>query len=32
VYTVLTSEKGFELPNLENALDRFFREQEMITM
>jgi dTDP-4-dehydrorhamnose reductase len=31
-YTVLTSEKGFELPNLENALDRFFREQEMLVM
>ena len=31
-YTVLTSEKGFELPNLDNALDRFFREQEMIAM
>lgn len=31
-YSVLTSEKGFELPNLDNALDRFFREQELITM
>ncbi|MCW3081582.1 family 1 glycosylhydrolase [Segetibacter sp.] len=31
-YSVLTTEKGFELPNLDNALDRFFREQEMIIM
>ncbi|MDB5249600.1 MAG: hypothetical protein JWQ40_3994 [Segetibacter sp.] len=29
-YSVLTSEKGFELPSLEHALDTFFREQEMI--
>jgi len=31
-YTVLTTEKGFELPELDNALDRFFREQELITV
>jgi dTDP-4-dehydrorhamnose reductase len=31
-YSVLTTEKGFELPGLDNALDRFFSEQEMITM
>jgi len=31
-YSVLTTEKGFELPNLDNALERFFREQEMLTV
>lgn len=31
-YSVLTTEKGFELPGLDNALDRFFKEQEMITV
>jgi dTDP-4-dehydrorhamnose reductase len=31
-YSVLTTEKGFEMPGLENALDRFFIEQELITM
>lgn len=31
-YSVLTTEKGFELPCLSNALDRFFREQELITV
>jgi dTDP-4-dehydrorhamnose reductase len=31
-YSVLTSEKGFELPGLDHALDMFFREQEMIAM
>jgi len=30
-YSVLATEKGFELPSLDNALDRFFREQELIT-
>lgn len=31
-YSVLTTEKGFELPGLDNALDRFFKEQELIAM
>jgi dTDP-4-dehydrorhamnose reductase len=31
-YSVLTTEKGFELPSWENALDRFFHEQELLTM
>ncbi len=31
-YTVLNTEKGFELPNLHNALERFFKEQELITL
>ncbi|TDH21441.1 NAD-dependent epimerase/dehydratase family protein [Segetibacter sp. 3557_3] len=31
-YSVLKSEKGFTLPNLENALDRFFHEQELVTI
>jgi len=31
-YSVLTTEKGFELPNLDNALDRFFKEQEMLAV
>ncbi|MGI8636622.1 MAG: SDR family oxidoreductase, partial [Segetibacter sp.] len=30
-YSVLATEKGFELPSLDNALDRFFKEQELIT-
>ncbi|MDQ6813560.1 MAG: SDR family oxidoreductase, partial [Bacteroidota bacterium] len=31
-YSVLNTEKGFELPGIDNALDRFFKEQEMITV
>jgi dTDP-4-dehydrorhamnose reductase len=31
-YTVLTTERGFELPSLENALNRYFTEQEKITL
>ena len=31
-YSVLSTEKGFELPPLDNALDRFFKEQELITV
>ncbi|HEX8355803.1 MAG TPA: family 1 glycosylhydrolase [Segetibacter sp.] len=31
-YSVLTTEKGFELPGLDNALDRFFTEQDLITV
>lgn len=31
-YSVLNSEKGFELPSLDHALDMFFKEQEFITM
>ncbi len=31
-YSVLKSEKGFTLPKLDNALDRFFHEQELITI
>ncbi len=31
-YSVLTSEKGFEMPLLENALDRFFHEQVLIAL
>ncbi|MCW3115015.1 MAG: dTDP-4-dehydrorhamnose reductase [Segetibacter sp.] len=31
-YSALTTEKGFELPGLDNALDRFFKEQELITV
>jgi dTDP-4-dehydrorhamnose reductase len=31
-YSALTTEKGFELPGLHNALDRFFKEQELITI
>jgi dTDP-4-dehydrorhamnose reductase len=31
-YSVLTTEKGFELPSWEHALDRFFYEQELLTM
>jgi dTDP-4-dehydrorhamnose reductase len=31
-YSALTTEKGFELPDLDNALDRFFKEQELITV
>lgn len=31
-YSVLTTEKGFELPALDSALDRFFKEQELIIM
>lgn len=30
VYSVLQTEKGFELPKLDNALDRFFREKEFV--
>lgn len=32
VYSVLDTEKGFELPTLDHALDMFFREQEFIVM
>jgi dTDP-4-dehydrorhamnose reductase len=31
-YSVLDTEKGFELPSLDHALDMFFKEQEMIMM
>jgi len=31
-YSVLTTEKGFELPSLDHALERFFKEQELITL
>jgi dTDP-4-dehydrorhamnose reductase len=31
-YSVLDTEKGFEMPTLDNALERFFREQELIRM
>jgi hypothetical protein len=31
-YSVLTTEKGFEMPCLDNALDRFFIEQELIAV
>ncbi len=31
-YSVLNTEKGFELPSLDHALDMFFREQECIVM
>jgi dTDP-4-dehydrorhamnose reductase len=29
-YSVLTTEKGFELPSWDNALERFFEEQEVV--
>lgn len=29
-YSVLTTEKGFELPSLEDALSRFFKEQHLV--
>lgn len=31
-YSVLNTEKGFELPSLDHALDMFFREQELIAL
>jgi dTDP-4-dehydrorhamnose reductase len=31
-YSVLKTEKGLELPSLENALERFFKEQELLTI
>ncbi len=31
-YSVLTTEKGFDMPSLDNALERFFKEQELIIM
>jgi hypothetical protein len=31
-YSVLKSEKGFELPSLEDALNRYFHEQEHVTL
>jgi dTDP-4-dehydrorhamnose reductase len=31
-YSVLTTEKGFELPSWEHALERFFHEQELLKM
>ena len=31
-YSVLNTEKGFKLPSLEDALGRYFNEQEMISM
>jgi len=31
-YSVLNSEKCFELPSLDNALERFFKEQQLITL
>ncbi|HKG69218.1 MAG TPA: NAD(P)-dependent oxidoreductase, partial [Segetibacter sp.] len=31
-YSVLNTEKGFELPSLEHALDMFFKEQEFISL
>ena len=31
-YSVLKTEKGLELPSLENALERFFREQVLLTI
>lgn len=30
-YSVLTTERGFKLPSLDNALDRFFAEQEVLS-
>jgi hypothetical protein len=30
-YSVLKSEKGFELPSLDDALERYFRQQEILT-
>jgi dTDP-4-dehydrorhamnose reductase len=31
-YSVLKTEKGLELPSLDNALERFFNEQELLTI
>jgi dTDP-4-dehydrorhamnose reductase len=31
-YSVLKSEKGFELPSLDDALERYFRQQEILTL
>lgn len=31
-YSVLKSEKGFELPSMNNALERFFNEQQLMTI
>ena len=31
-YSVLTTEKGFELPSLDDALERFFREQVLVKL
>jgi dTDP-4-dehydrorhamnose reductase len=31
-YSVLKTEKGLELPSLDNALERFFKEQELLTI
>jgi dTDP-4-dehydrorhamnose reductase len=31
-FSALTTEKGFELPSWENALDRYFREQETMSI
>lgn len=31
-YSALTTEKGFELPSWENALDRYLKEQKMLTL
>lgn len=31
-YSVLTTEKGFQLPSLDNALGRYFAEQELLTI
>jgi dTDP-4-dehydrorhamnose reductase len=31
-YSVLTTERGFELPSLDDALSRFFSEQEFLTL
>jgi dTDP-4-dehydrorhamnose reductase len=31
-YSVLNTEKGFELPSLDHALSMFFREQEFISL
>jgi dTDP-4-dehydrorhamnose reductase len=31
-YSALTTEKGFELPSWDHALERYFREQELLTL
>ena len=31
-YSVLKSEKGFELPSLDDALSRYFRDQEFVVL
>ncbi|MES2647566.1 MAG: family 1 glycosylhydrolase [Bacteroidota bacterium] len=31
-YSVLTTEKGFEMPSLENALNRYFHQQEQLVL